>query len=146
MSAAPASPQGSTSSFSEASPAPSSSGGSTAAGSGPRQYRVSTPSGAVQAFYEAAAHHQYGAAWALADTNMRSQLEGYAAFANEMSSVRSITFRRAQMLAGSRADAATVAVQTISAQRTRMQECGGRVRTVRTTAGWLLDGISIACS
>jgi hypothetical protein len=100
----------------------------------------------VQAFYEAAARHQYGTAWALADANMRSQLEGYAAFANQMSSVRSITFHRAQMVAGPEADAATVSVQTRSVQSTRMQECGGSVRTVRTTAGWLLDRISISCS
>ena len=146
ISAAAASPRTSNSSISAASPAGSSPGVSTGAVSGPTESRVSTPSGAVQAFYAAAARHHYGAAWALADANMRSQLEGYAAFANQMSSVRSITFHRAQMLASREANAATVAVQTKSVQSTRMQECGGSVRTVRTTAGWLLDGISIACS
>jgi hypothetical protein len=146
ISAAAASPRVSTSSASASSPARPSPGPSTGLRSRPGESRVGTPSGAVQAFYEAAAHHQYGAAWALADANMRSQLEGYTAFANQMSSVRSITFHRAQMLHGSEAGAATVAVKTSSIQSTRMRECGGMVRTVRTTAGWRLDGISINCS
>jgi hypothetical protein len=100
----------------------------------------------VQAFYEAAAQHRYSSAWALADANMRSQLEGYVRFADQMSSVRSITFHRAEMLGGTRADVARVGVQTTSVERTRRRRCGGSVRTVRSTSGWLLDGISISCS
>jgi hypothetical protein len=146
ISAATGSPGGSTASLSAASRSGSSSGATTGVTSQPTEYRADTPSGAVQAFYEAAAHHRYSSAWALADANMRNQLEGYASFADQMSSVRSITFHRAEMLGGSGANVARVGVQTTSVQRTRMRECGGSVRTVRSTAGWLLDGISISCS
>lgn len=136
--------QGSSSSLSEASHSVSSAGTGVPAQS--TEYRADTPSGAVQAFYEAAAHHRYGSAWALADANMRNQLEGYARFADQMSSVRSITFHRAQMVGGSRAGVAKVNVQTTSVQSRRMRECGGSVRTVRSHTGWLLDGVSISCS
>jgi hypothetical protein len=76
---------------------------------------------------------------------MRSQLQGYAAFANEMSSVRSISFEQAQTLGGA-ADTATVDVRTTSVQTDRTQSCAGQVRTVRSGSRWLLDGIEINCS
>ena len=91
-------------------------------------------------------HYQWYYSTREADANMRDEVAGYGSFSAQQSAVRSITFHRAQMLASREANAATVAVQTKSVQSTRMQECGGSVRTVRTTAGWLLDGISIACS
>lgn len=127
----------STSSVSDTSPAGSASGASASG--------ADTPSGAVQAFYEDAAHHQYGAAWALADANMRDQVGGYFAFEDQMSSVRAIAFHEAQVL-DEGSDSATVAVQTTSVQADRTQQCWGSVRTVRTGSGWLLDGISISCS
>ena len=77
---------------------------------------------------------------------MRSQLGGYAAFQNQMSSVRSITFHRAQAVGGSGSDTATVALSTTSVQASRTQQCTGTARTVRSGGGWLLDGISISCS
>lgn len=107
---------------------------------------VGSPAAAVQRFYEDAAQHQYGAAWALADANMRAQLQGYWAFANEMSSVRSITFHRAQTVTGEGSESATVDVATASVQSDRVQQCSGAVRTVRSSDGWLLDGISISCA
>lgn len=100
----------------------------------------------MESFYEAAAAHRYQAAWALAGPNLRNQLGGYSAFKNQMSSVRSITFHKAQTLAGSSADAATVALQTTSVQTSGTQQCAGTVRTVRSGQGWLLDGVSINCS
>lgn len=105
-----------------------------------------TPSGAVEAFYEAAAAHRYPAAWALTDASMRSELGGFLAFQNEMSSVRSIAFHRAQVLGGPAAGSATVALQTTAVQTDRTQQCAGTANTVRSGGGWLLDGISISCS
>ena len=106
----------------------------------------SAPAAAVEQFYTDAAKHDYAAAWALADPTLRNQLGGYPAFQNEMSSVRSISFHRAQVLSGGGVNAATVAVQTTSVQTDRTQQCSGTARTVRGGAGWVLDGISISCA
>jgi hypothetical protein len=100
----------------------------------------------VTQFYETAAAHHYPAAWALAGPNLRSQLGGYSAFQNLMSSVRSITFHRAQVLSGSTPATATVALDTTSIQTDRTQQCKGTARTVRSGAGWLIDGVAIRCS
>jgi hypothetical protein len=101
----------------------------------------------VEAFYEDAAHHDYAAAWSLADQNMRNQLLGYTSFQGQMSAVRSITFHQAQTLGTGTTSASAVAVRTTSVLVGKTQQCGGTVRTVRTTAGtWLLDGISIDCT
>jgi serine/threonine-protein kinase len=103
------------------------------------------PARAVESFYGDAANHRYAAAWALADPNMRNQLGGYPAFQNQMSSVRSITFHRAQVAPGASAGAATVTVATTSVQATRTQQCAGTVRTIRSGSAWLLDAIAINC-
>ncbi|HET7050460.1 MAG TPA: serine/threonine-protein kinase [Solirubrobacteraceae bacterium] len=134
----------STRSTSTATTPSSSSGGAGAAptaGSG-----APTPTTAVQSFYEAAAAHRYSEAWALADPNLRNQLGGYSAFQNQMSSVRSITFHKAQTVGGSSSDSATVAVQTTSVQTSGTQQCAGTARTVRSGQGWLVDRVSINCS
>jgi serine/threonine-protein kinase len=107
---------------------------------------ASTPSAAVEAYYEAAAHHDYRAAWALADGNMRNEAQGYGAFVNQMSSVRSITFHHAGIVGGSSSSAATVSLETTAVTVDRTRRCGGTARTLRTSAGWVLDGISIHCS
>jgi eukaryotic-like serine/threonine-protein kinase len=121
----------------------SSSGGAGASSSGSG---APTPTSAVQSFYEAAAAHRYSEAWALADPNLRNQLGGYSAFQNQMSSVRSITFHKAQTVGGSSSDSATVAVQTTSVQTSGTQQCAGTARTVRSGQGWLVDRVSINCS
>jgi serine/threonine protein kinase len=105
-----------------------------------------TPTSAVQSFYEAAAAHRYSDAWALADPNLRNQLGGYSAFQRQMSSVRSITFHKAQTTGGSSSDSATVALQTTSVQTRGTQQCAGTARTVRSGQGWLVDNVSINCS
>ena len=105
-----------------------------------------TPTSAVQSFYEAAAAHRYSEAWALADPNLRNQLGGYSAFQKQMSSVRSITFHKAQTAGGSSSDSATVALQTTSVQTSGTQQCAGTARTVRSGQGWLVDSVSINCS
>jgi serine/threonine protein kinase len=108
-----------------------------------------TPPAAVEAFYGHAARHEYTAAWGLADANMRNQLAGFDSFRAQQSSVRSITFRRAQTLAGGGASAssATVALETTAVLADRTEQCGGTARLVRSaTAGWLLDRISINCT
>ena len=104
-----------------------------------------SPVQAVEQFYKAAAAHQYATAWALADPNLRSQVGGYSAFRNEMSSVRSVTFDRAAQLADSSPTTATVAVQTTSVQTSQTQHCSGTVQTVHNGGGWLLDRLSIGC-
>ncbi|GAC1438419.1 MAG: hypothetical protein NVSMB51_14250 [Solirubrobacteraceae bacterium] len=109
--------------------------GATAAG---------TPAGAVQSFYENAAHHDYAAAWKLADSTMRSQLAGFAAFRSQQSAVRSITFHQAQTV-GAGTSAATVLVRTTSVLRDKTQQCSGTAHTVRSGGIWLLDRISIQC-
>lgn len=116
------------------------------ASSTPSTSGSSTPAGAVEQFYMAAANHQYAAAWALADSNLRSQLGGYGAFENEMSSVRSITFHRAQTVGAVSSAAATVAVSTTSVQTDRTQQCTGTAQTVRSAGTWLVDRVSIGCS
>ena len=106
----------------------------------------STPAGAVQQFYTAAARHDYAAAWALAGANLRGQLGGYTAFQHLFSSVRSITFQSAQVTGGSSSSAATVALSTTSVQTDRTQHCTGTARTVHSSGAWLVDAISISCS
>ena len=98
----------------------------------------------MQAFYEAAAQHRYAAAWALADPNMRDEVGGYAAFEDEMSPVRSITFHQADPVERT-SNSATVAVRTTSVEADRTEQCWGTVRTVQQAGAWLLDGISIDC-
>ena len=105
-----------------------------------------TPTSAVQSFYEAAAAHRYSDAWALADPNLRNQLGGYSAFQRQMSSVRSITFHKAQTTGDSSSGSATVALQTTSVQTSGTQQCAGTARTVRSGQGWLVDRVSINCS
>ena len=134
----------STPSTSTATTPSSSSGGAGAApspGSG-----ASSPTSAVQSFYEAAAAHRYSDAWALAGPNLRNQLGGYSAFQRQMSSVRSITFHKAQTTGGTSSDSATVALQTTSVQTSGTQQCAGTARTVRSGQGWLVDGVSINCT
>jgi hypothetical protein len=104
------------------------------------------PASAVEQFYEAAARHQYAAAWALADSNLRNQLGGYASFEHQMSTVRSITFHTARALSASSSDTATVALSTTSVQTDRTQQCTGTAGTVRSGGTWLVHRISISCS
>jgi serine/threonine protein kinase len=105
-----------------------------------------SPAAAVEAFYGAAARHDYPTAWRLADANMRTQVAGYHSFSAQQSTVRSITFHRAETLPGATASLATVTVATTSVLVDRTEQCSGTVRTVRTGAAWLLDGISINCT
>jgi hypothetical protein len=100
----------------------------------------------VQSFYETAAAHRYSEAWALADPNLRNQLGGYASFQKQFSSVRSITFHKAQTIGGSNPDSATVALRTTSVQTSGTQQCAGTARTVRGAHGWLVDRVAINCS
>jgi hypothetical protein len=107
---------------------------------------ATTPAGAVEQFYANAAQHRYAQAWALAGPSLRSQVGGYSGFQNLMSSVRSITFHRAQVVPGGDASTATVALRTTSVQTDRTQQCSGTARTVRSGGGWLVDGVSISCA
>lgn len=133
-------------SASSPSPSPTSSSTPTAASPPRSASGAGTPGGAVEQFYTAAANHQYATAWALADSNLRNQLRGYGAFENEMSSVRSITFHRAQTVSGNGPGAATVSVSTTSVQTDRTQQCSGTAQTVRSGGSWLVDRVSIGCS
>jgi serine/threonine-protein kinase len=118
----------------------------SAAAPAPGASSSATPVGAVEQFYEAAARHEYATAWALADSNLRSQLGGYASFQYQMSRVRSITFHSARPLSGSSSDTASVALSTTSVQTDRTQQCTGTARTVRSGDAWLVDHLSISCA
>jgi hypothetical protein len=110
---------------------------------------AASPAAAVEAFYRHAARHEYSAAWQLADVNMHNQLAGFDSFQAQQSAVRSITFRRADALAGAAGNStsATVALETTAVLVDRTERCRGTARLVRSaTAGWLLDGISINCT
>jgi hypothetical protein len=99
----------------------------------------------VQAFYGAAARHDYAAAWALADPAFRNQLQGFGSFAAGQSVVRQVTFDRVVTTSRSPA-AATVAIQTTAVLTTGTQHCQGPVQVLRTPAGgWMLHQISITC-
>jgi hypothetical protein len=76
---------------------------------------------------------------------MRDEVGGYAAFQNQMSSVRAILFHQIEMLQRG-SDWATYAVRTTSVQVDRIERCWGTVRTVEQAGAWLLDGISIHCT
>jgi hypothetical protein len=117
---------------------PASAGAATGAGS------PSSPAGAVQAFYGAAARHDYAAAWALADPAFRNQLAGYDSFAAGQSAVRQITFDRVATTYQGPA-AATVDIQTTAVLNSGTQHCRGPVQVLRTPGGWVLHQISISC-
>jgi hypothetical protein len=108
---------------------------------------ATTPTAAVQSFYESAAHHDFAGAWSLADANLRNQLAGYPSFQSQMSAVRSITFHQARTLPGASGSSATVAVRTTSELASGTRQCSGTVRTLRGSgAAWMLDGLSINCT
>jgi hypothetical protein len=104
-----------------------------------------TPASVVQTFYEAAARHDYAAAWELADESLRSQLDGFASFEAQMSRVRVIRFHQAETVhEGS--STAEVALNTTAVLIDKTQHCTGTAQTIRVAAGpWLLDHISISC-
>ena len=136
-------------SSSTSSPAAPSSSSSTSATAGPA---VTTPTAsgspvrAVEAFYHAAAAHDYAAAWALADPTLRSQLEGYQSFAAGQAADRSITFDSANVTAQSSAGA-TVAVQTTSVRDDGTKHCTGTVDLVPASGGqWHLHLLHINCT
>jgi Protein kinase domain len=121
--------------------------GTPAAGSSAAPATPSTPAGAVETFYEDAARHDYAAAWALADSNLRAQLRGYDSFSSQMNNVRSITFQHAQTVSGAGSSPATVELSTTSVQNSGTQNCSGTAQTVRASSGsWLVDHVSISCS
>jgi hypothetical protein len=100
----------------------------------------------VQSFYEAAARHDYTAAWELADENMRNQLAGFESFKAQMSRVRVITFHQAETVHQGSSSAA-VSLDTTAVLLDRTQHCTGSAQTIRTPAAtWLLDHISINCT
>jgi hypothetical protein len=125
---------GSTSSQTGAASAPA-AGGASSAGS---------PVTAVESFYHLAAGHQYGPAWALADSAFRSQLGGYDSFVSGQSGDRKIIFTRAQVISQG-SGSATVGVRTISIRNDGTHRCSGTVNVVQAGSGWLLDQISINC-
>ena len=136
-------------SSSTSSPAAPSSSSSTSTTAGPA---VTTPTAsgspvrAVEAFYHAAAAHDYAAAWALADPTLRSQLEGYQSFAAGQAADRSITFDSANVTTQSSAGA-TVAVQTTSVRDNGTKHCTGTVDLVPAGGGqWHLHLLHINCA
>ncbi len=119
----------------------------TPANTTPPSTGAPAPEGAVLAFYENAASHQYPAAWALADPTFRNQLGGYPRFIDGQSGDRRIAFNSIQVT-NQTPSGATVAITTTSMRDNGTSHCGGTVALVRAGAGggWLLDHIDINCS
>ena len=129
-------------------PAPTSSSSSTPAAA--PATTAPTPAGspvrAVEAFYQAAATHDYPGAWALADLTLRAQLEGYQSFAAGQAGDRSITFDNAKTIRQS-SSGATVAVQTTSVRDNGTKHCTGTVDLVPAGDGqWHLHLLHINCA
>jgi eukaryotic-like serine/threonine-protein kinase len=125
--------------------ASASSGSSTApASSSPSS--ATSPVKAVESFYQLAAAHRYGEAWALADPAFRAQLGGYRSFQAGQANDRSITFNSARVT-DQTATASTVAVSTTSVRSNGTSHCTGTVDLVPGAGGrWMLHQIHINCS
>jgi hypothetical protein len=101
-----------------------------------------TPDGAVQAFYTAAAEDDYEAAWALGTDNLHSQLQGYDSFAASQSTLESIEFPELEVTEQS-GDSATVAFRSIARHTDRTDRRCGTIDVVRGSSGWLVDQLHI---
>lgn len=112
---------------------------------GPAVAAGSSPVSVVESFYNLAASHNYGAAWALADSAFQSQLGGYQSFAAGQSGDRSIKFDSAQVVHQS-SGSATVAVSTTSVRTDGTKHCAGTVDLSALSGRWLLHQIHINCS
>jgi eukaryotic-like serine/threonine-protein kinase len=120
--------------------------GSATPPASPGAASATSPVGAVESFYQLAAAHRYGEAWALADPAFRSQLGGYRSFQAGQANDRSITFNSARVT-NQTSSASTVAVSTTSVQSTKTSHCTGTVELVPGAAGrWMLHQIHINCS
>jgi serine/threonine-protein kinase len=117
-------------------------GATTPASTGPGGNK--TPVSAVERFYELAAAHQFGAAWALADPAFRDQLRGYDSFVSGQEGDRRIIFDSAQVV-NQTAGSATVAISTTSIRDDGTEQCAGPVALVPGGGGWLLHQININC-
>jgi eukaryotic-like serine/threonine-protein kinase len=116
-----------------------------AAAPDPSAASADSPEGAVQAFYGRAAKHRYEEAWALAAPSLRSQLQGFAAFRSQFSTVRSIRFGRAETVRRS-ADAATVAIATTTRHTSKVDRCAGTVDTTPAEGGgWVVTHLAVGC-
>ena len=143
-SAAPAT--STSSSSSQAASTISSSSASAAGAAATAPASAGSPVAAVEAFYHAAAAHDYGTAWALADPTLRSQLEGYQSFAAGQAGDRSITFDSAKATQQS-STGATVAVQTTAVRDDGTKHCNGTVDLVPAGGGqWRLHLLHINCA
>ena len=104
-----------------------------------------TPAGAVQAFYQRAAAHQFASAWALADPQLRQQVAGFASFSGSQSRVSSITFHSLSTT-NTAPTSAAVGFTDTSVVSGVVHKCHGTILTVRPTptSGWLLHQLQIA--
>ena len=99
----------------------------------------------MAAFYGAAAGHNYGAAWALADPALRAELAGYRSFQQGQAGDRSITFNSARVV-GQSSRSATVAIQTTSVRDNGTSHCAGTVDLVPAGGQWRLHLVHINCT
>ena len=138
-----------TSTGSSAAPPASTSTASSAPAGGPAATALTsagTPVAAVEAFYHAAAAHDYAKAWTLADPTLRSQVEGYQSFAAGQAGDRSITFDSSKVIRQS-SSGATVAVQTTAVRDDGTKHCAGTVDLVPAGGGqWQLHLLHINCA
>ncbi len=117
---------------------------STSATAPPSAAGAGSPVSAVESFYQLAAAHRYGAAWALADPTFRAQLGGYDSFMSGQAGDRQIIFTSARVVRQS-ATLAAVAITTTSVRDNGIQHCAGTVDLARESADWLLHLIDINC-
>ncbi|MBV9309623.1 MAG: protein kinase [Solirubrobacterales bacterium] len=117
----------------------------SSAGGGAAGSAANDPASAVESFYQLAASHRYTAAWSLADSTFRNQLQGFDSFEAGQAAERSITFDQARVVSRS-PGAATVAVRTVSVRTDGTQHCQGTVDLSQGAASWLLHLIHIDCS
>ncbi|MFL5780219.1 MAG: serine/threonine-protein kinase [Thermoleophilaceae bacterium] len=112
----------------------------------PAQAPATSPAGTVNSFYQHAASHDYGAAWAMLTESGKAQLGGESSFASGQSTLRSISFpvlRTEQQTA----DSATVRLQSQAVHTTRTDHVCGTVGLVRSGPQWLLDAFHLdTCS
>jgi Protein kinase domain len=120
--------------------------GGAAGAEGPVETAEGSPAAAVMDFYELAADGEFQSAWALAGEGFRSQLQGFAAFQSQFSSLESINFERAETI-NETPDAATVAIATSAVHTDKVDSCSGEVSLgPGGEAGWVIERIGVDCT
>lgn len=104
-----------------------------------------SPGGAIRSFYESAAGGDFGAAWRLASSNLRSQLGGRGAFESQLESLEEIEFIRLETTEED-GDSAQVAFATLATHTDRTERCTGSATLLARGGEWRVDRLSgVSC-